>query len=196
MIAGVVLAAGTSSRVGRPKMILPLGGRPVLQHVLDAAVAAGLEEIAVVLGHSADQIQREVEIRPPARAVINPDYESGQSSSLRAGLRALGPAARAAVILLGDQPGMGAEAIRRVIAEYGRTGGAVVQAYYRGARGHPVLLDRRVWADAEKVEGDRGARDLIERHPEWVVPVEFDREAPPDIDCWEDYERVRRGSGA
>ena len=81
MIAGVVLAAGTSSRLGRPKQLLPLQGKPLTQHVIDATIAAGLDEVVVVLGHAAEEVEAGLELPPPARAVVNPDYEAGQSSS-------------------------------------------------------------------------------------------------------------------
>ncbi len=191
MIAGVVLAAGTSSRLaGRLKQLLPLGGRPITQHVIDAALAAGLDDVVVVLGHKAEEVRAGLELRPPARAVVNPDFQAGQSSSLRAGLRSLGPDIQAALILLGDQPGVSREVIRAVMEAYDRTGGPVVRASYGGRAGHPVLLDRRVWAEVEAVEGDRGARDLMEQHPDWVVSLELGGHPPADVDTWSDYLRL------
>ncbi len=152
MIAGVVLAAGTSSRLGgRLKQLLPLGGRPITQHVINAAVAAGLDDVVVVLGHKAEEVRGGLELRPPARAVVNPDYASGQSSSLRTGLHALGDDIGAALILLGDQPGIRLEAIRTVMRVYERTGGPVVRASYSGQSGHPVLFERSVWAELGKL---------------------------------------------
>ncbi len=190
MIAAVILAAGTSSRVGRPKQLLLFQGRPIIQHVIDAATAAKVDEIIVVLGHAAEEVLSGFELRPPARVVINPDYEAGQSASLRIGLRSLGHHVKAAVILLGDQPGVSIEAIRAVVDAYERTGERVVRAVYGGEPGHPVLFDRRVWREAEAIEGDRGARDLLAQHPEWVVEVPFEGKPPPDLDTWDDYKRL------
>lgn len=190
MISGVVLAAGTSSRLGRPKQLLPLHGRPLLQHVVDAAAAAGLDEVLVVLGHGAAEVEAALRLPPAARTVGCPDYREGQSASLRTGLAAAAPEARAAVVLLGDQPTVDADAIRAVIEAYGATGGPVVQARYDGRPGHPVLLDRRVWGEMEKVRGDRGARDVLVEHAEWVVPVDLPGEPPPDVDTRADYERL------
>ncbi len=127
---------------------------------------------------------------PPARALLNPDYLQGQSSSLRAGLRAAGPDIRGAVILLGDQPTVGVEAIRAVMAEYERRGGPVVRAMYGGEPGHPVLIDRSLWSYVEAIAGDIGARELLADHPDWVVPVAVAGERPHDIDSWEDYQRL------
>ena len=190
MIAGVVLAAGTSSRLGRPKQLLPLQGKPLTQHVVDATIAAGLDEVVVVLGHAAEEVEAGLELPPPARAVVNPDYEAGQSSSLRTGLRALGPDVKAAVILLGDQPGIQFDVIRRVVRVYEDTGDPVVRASYEGKLGHPVLFDRKLWSELQQVEGDRGARDLLAAHPEWVATVEVKGDPPGDVDDWDDYERV------
>jgi molybdenum cofactor cytidylyltransferase len=190
VIAGVILAAGTSSRLGRPKQLLALGDRTVLQHVVDAAGAADLDDIVVVLGHRADEVEASLRLPASARVVVNLEYGSGQASSLRAGLRALGAENRATMVLLGDQPGVSPEAIEAVAAAYRRTGGPVVQASYGGRPGHPVLLDRRVWPEVDDVSGDIGARDLLAGHPEWVVTAEVPGDPPPDLDTWEDYRRL------
>lgn len=190
MISGVVLAAGTSLRLGRPKQLLAYHGSPLTQHVIDAAIAAGLDDVIVVLGERAEEMLAQLALPPPARAVLNPDYLQGQSSSLRAGLRAVGPESRAAVILLGDQPTVGVEAIRAVRAEYERRGGPVVRATYGGEPGHPVLIDRSVWSYVEAIAGDVGARELLADHPDWVVPVAVAGERPHDVDSWEDYQRL------
>lgn len=191
MISGVVLAGGMSSRLGQPKQLLEWGGRPVLQHVLDVAARAGLDEVILVLGHAAAAVSSAVRLPPTGRIVLNPEFATGQSSSLKAGLRAASAQAQAAVVLLGDQPRIGADAIRAIVEAYRQTGALVVQARYRGVPGHPVLLDRGVWAEVEAVEGDRGARDLLASHPEWMHRVDFETELPADIDTWEDYERLK-----
>ncbi len=190
MIAGVVLAAGTSSRLGRPKQLLPLQGKPLTQHVIDATIAAGLDEVVVVLGHAAEEVKAGLELPPQARIVVNPEYEAGQSTSLRTGLGALGPDVKAAVVLLGDQPGIKANVIRSVVDAYRQSGGPVVRASYEGKPGHPVLFDRKLWSELQQVEGDRGARDLLAAHPEWVATVEVKGDPPGDVDDWDDYERV------
>jgi molybdenum cofactor cytidylyltransferase len=191
VISGIVLAGGMSSRLGQPKQLLELGGRPVLQYVLDAAARAGLDELVVVLGHAADRVSSAIHLPEGARSVLNPDFATGQASSLRVGLRAASPESQAALILLGDQPRIRAEVIRSIVEAYRRTGALMVQARYRGTPGHPVLMDRGVWAQVEAVEGDRGARDLLAAHPEWIHRVDFDAPLPADIDTWEDYERVK-----
>ena len=193
MVTGIVLAGGTSSRLGRPKQLLELEGRPVLQHVVDAARAAGLEEVVVVLGHKADEIATAIELPPSARTTFNPRYAEGQSTSLAAGLSAASPGSRAAVVLLGDQPRLGADVIRAVVETYRRTGAKVVRASWGGTPSHPVLFDRGVWEAVQAVEGDRGARDLLEANPDWEVRVEVGEAPPGDLDTWDDYERLKAG---
>jgi molybdenum cofactor cytidylyltransferase len=194
-ISGVVLSAGSSTRLGRPKQLLPLRGRPLLQHVLDAAAAADLHEVVVVLGHRAAQIS-EALVRPPrGRVVVNPAHDRGQSTSLRAGLAALGPEVGAALVLLGDQPEVRVEAIRAVRAAWEAGQGPVVRAAYGGRPGHPLVLDRSLWPAIAELEGDLGAREAVRAHPDWVAAVEVGGEPPPDVDTEKDYERLLRRAG-
>jgi molybdenum cofactor cytidylyltransferase len=194
MISGVVLAAGTSSRLGRPKQLLDLGGRPVLQHVVDAAVGAGLDEVVIVLGHAAREVASAVPPRGRVRIAVNPDFAEGQSSSLKVGLRAVDQSSEAVVILLGDQPGVRADAISAVVRGWreGRSeAAAIVQASYGGRPAHPTLIGRPLWTEVGRIGGDQGARALISRHPERRQLVEVDGDPPDDIDTEEDYRRVR-----
>jgi molybdenum cofactor cytidylyltransferase len=190
-VTGIVLAAGTSSRLGRPKQLLDLAGRPVLQHVVETLHSAPVDEIVVVLGHRAEEIAAAVPPNDRVRLATNPDFGSGQSTSLRAGLRAAGDRSQAAVILLGDQPGMRAEAVTAVIEAWGSGRGPAVQATYGGVPGHPVLFDRSIWTELERAEGDEGARGLLASHPKWRALVEVGGSPPLDIDNEDDYARVR-----
>lgn len=195
MISGIVLAGGTSSRLGAgtgwPKQLLDLGGRPLLQHTVDAALAAGLDELVVVLGYMAPDVAAAVTLPAGARSVVNPDFATGQASSLRVGLEAASAQADAALILLGDMPGMRPEDIQAVADAFRGGAGPVVQARYRGVPSHPVLFARAVWPDLLAVEGDTGAREVMKAHPEWVTRVDVDADLPPDLDTMEDYERLR-----
>lgn len=193
MIAGVILAAGASSRLGTPKQLLPLDGRPLLQHVIDVAATVGLEPIVVVLGYRAADVEAALRLPDDARIVDNPDYSEGQSSSLRRGLAALEPDVGAAAILMGDQPRIRPEAIRDAVETYRRTGAPVVRTHYRGRPGHPVVLDRSAWPALMAETKDRGARGVLAAHPEWVVPLDRDEDPPADIDTREDYDRLIGG---
>lgn len=187
------MAAGASSRLGQPKQLLELNGQPLLQHAVDAAEGAGLSEVLVVLGHRFEEVAAALRLGPGTAAVVNQDYALGQATSLRAGLRAAHPGSDAALVILGDQPALTSRVLRTVADVYRQTGAPVVQASYDGCPGHPVLFDRRVWADLETIEGDRGARELLRQHPEWVTQVELGGEVPADLDTWQDYERMSGG---
>ena len=194
-VAGIVLAAGKGSRLDATKQLLPLQGRPLLVHVVRAAEASSLAEVVVVLGHDAGRVAAAL---PPGRACVihNPRYDEGQSTSLQAGLRALGKDIEAALVLLGDQPGVRTEVIDAVAAAYGAAHPAgatgshplVVIPTYGGQDGHPVLLDRALWPEVMAVQGDQGARAVIRAHAEAVlrVPVD-DGPPPPDVDTADDY---------
>lgn len=202
LLCGVVLAAGASTRMGRAKQLLPLRGRPLLQHVLDAAAAAGLDEIVLVLGPRAAEIGPALTLPRDrvVRVVDDPLCASGQAASLRAGLQAADPRAAAAVVLLGDQPGVTAALIERVVAAF-REGGAPaarpVYAAAGGARtpGHPVVLARRLWPALATLHGDEGARALLAAHPEWLFEVEIEGEPPADVDTHDDYRRALEAVG-
>jgi molybdenum cofactor cytidylyltransferase len=187
MIAGIILAAGASTRLGRPKQLLDLGGRPLLSHVLAHAAASDLDEVVLVLGHDAVHIANAVG-EWGQRVVINPDYAAGQSTSLRLGLQSIDPTAEAAMFLLGDQPQVAAAIINAVIHHFRATGGPIVAPTYAGARGNPVLFARRLFPDLAHIRGDTGARALLAAHPDLIqtVPVSPDP-PPPDVDTEDDY---------
>ena len=196
VIAGVVLAAGSSSRIGSTKQLLSYRGLPLLQHAVDGAARADLAELIVVLGHAAHEILREIRFPPGAKSVVNSDYAAGQSSSLRVGLQTASPEADAAMIFLGDQPEVPVEAVRAVVRLLEETGGPVVQAVYRGHPGHPVLLDRSVWKKVSEARGDRGAGPILSAHPEWVIRCSLDLPLPAEVDTLRDLELLRQGESS
>ena len=187
MISGIVLAAGASSRMGSRKQLLPYRGQPLLQHVVDVLGETELDEVVVVLGHAASEISEALRLPPIARVALNPGFSTGQSSSLKAGLRAASDRTDAAMILLGDQPDVPSEAILAVRRAYLEIGGPVVRVKYRGQPGHPVLLDRSIWTEVMAPSGDRGAGPALERHPEWVTWVDVDLPPPLEVDTPHDY---------
>ncbi len=194
-LSGIVLAAGMSLRLGPPKQLLPVGDRCLLRCVLDAALASRLDEVVVVLGHRADEVRAALAYESESRVslVVNHEYAAGQSTSLRCGLRAADARARAAAILLGDQPGVGPERIDSVIAAFlagGRPAARPIYPDAADAPGHPVLLAREIWSEVEALSGDQGARALFEKHSERLLTIPIEGPPPPDIDTWEDHRRL------
>ncbi|MET7572238.1 nucleotidyltransferase family protein [Streptomyces sp. NPDC005492] len=183
-VAGLLLAAGGGRRLGgRPKALLEHRGRPLVEHAVGVLRAAGLTRVHVVLGARADAVRERAELTDCV-VVENPQWEQGMGSSLRAGLDSLaGTGARAALVSLVDQPGIGAEAVARVLAGY-RSQESLVSAAYDGVRGHPVLFGAAHWAGiAESATGDRGARAYLKAHTDAVTLVECgDAAEPYDID--------------
>lgn len=189
-VSGIVLAGGSSSRLGTPKQLLDFKGRPLLQHAVDAMEKSGLYDVVVVLGHRAEDVAAAIQIGPGTRTVVNPDYAQGQATSLRTGLTAVDERSDAVVVILGDQPAVSALMVRTIAETYLATGGKVVQATFGGKPNHPTLFEKELWPQLQAIEGDKGAREVLKNHPEWVVRVELGGEVPPDLDTWEDYERL------
>ncbi|MEV6177759.1 nucleotidyltransferase family protein [Streptomyces sp. NPDC052016] len=187
-VAGVLLAAGGGRRLGgRPKALLTHRGRPLVEYAVQVLRAAGCARVHVVLGAAADTVRERARL-DGCVLVTNPEWERGMGSSLRAGLDSLaGTGARAALVSLVDQPGIGAEAMARVLGAYGDES-SLASATYRGLRGHPVLLGAAHWAGvAATATGDRGARAYLKAHVEAITLVECGDVAQPfDIDTAED----------
>lgn len=186
-VAGIVLAAGGSRRFGRPKPLLPWGEQTLLAHILDQVASLGLHDLVVVTGAAGDAVARVVAQR--ARVAHNPEWERGQSTSLRAGLRALRPDAAAALFFLADQPEAHPEVAQQLIARWRTTRALAVAPRYQGERGTPVLFDRRAFAELSALEGDVGGCVLLARHSAEVAWVDVPDPPPLDVDTPEEYYR-------
>lgn len=183
--AAVVLAAGAGSRFGGPghKLAADLHGTTVSGHAVRSALAAGLGEVVVVVGSRPD-----LDLPTGVTALVNDAWRDGQGSSLRCALDWAGPRGFDAVVVgLGDQPGLDPVAWRRVAAA---TATPLAVATYDGRRGHPVRLGRATWALLDE-RRDRGARDLLAGHPDWVTEVACPGD-PGDIDTVADLDGWRR----
>lgn len=192
-VAGLLLAAGEGSRLGRPKALVEVGGQTLAERGVTLLRDGGADPVLIVTG----AVPLEV---PSAHAVDNPDWRTGMGSSLAAGLRALGAGGTpvtgdldrsAVVVALADQPLVGAEAVRRLIAAW-RDGASVAVAAYDGKPRNPVLIAREHWDSViELAAGDTGARPFLRAHPELVRLVECgDTGSPYDVDTPEDLARV------
>lgn len=190
MIAGVVLAAGLSRRMGQAKLLLPLGGRPVIRLAVDRVLAGGVDMVVVVTGTEHPAV--EAALRGlQVQLTVNPSPEAGQGTSICVGIGALRSEVDAALIALGDQPFLPPEVIPALLAAFRRTAKAIVAPRYREGRGNPVLFAREVFFELLQLSGDQGARAVVERDPDRVALVDFDFPMPQDLDTPEDYERLR-----
>jgi len=194
-VSAILLAAGAGSRFGGGKLLAKLGGQPLIEATLENLRDAPVDETIVVVGADAERF-REICERYGVRALENEDWERGQSTSVLAGLRACGEEARAAVVLLGDQPLVGAGAVERLVAAFAEEAKVVV-ATYGGRRRNPVLFSREIWPLLEaELAGDEGARSVLRRHPELVVEVQCDGVGDPaDVDTREDLRRLEEMRG-
>jgi molybdenum cofactor cytidylyltransferase len=189
-IAAIILAAGSASRMGRPKQLLDWDGRPLVRVVAEQALAASLGQVLVVVGAAHDAVTAAL-AGLPLRIVANPDYAVGQSTSLRLGVAALGPDVAAALVMLGDQPFVTPAILGRIIAEWRSSGASIVAPVYAGQRGNPVLFARVVFPELLAITGDQGARGVLAANPARVRLAAFDDDRPlADIDTPEDYQRL------
>ena len=193
MIAGLVLAAGGSRRLGRPKQLEPWGdGETLLGSVVAATRDFGLDEIWIVLGAEAERVMAEVDL-DDFGIVENPEWEEGLASSLRAGLDAITRSSKAdaALVVLGDQPGVPKEVVERLVDRRARSKAMAIVPKYRYLWGNPVLIDRALWPRLMSLTGDDGAKRLLEAHPEWVDEVWFESLPPRDVDTAADVRDLR-----
>lgn len=189
MISAILLAAGESKRMGRPKQLLEWRGKTLLQHSLESLVNSDADEIILVLGHEADRIRKTLPALP-IKIVINPDYKQGMASSLRRGLLAMDPQSEAFLVLLADQPGIGPEIINDLIRAFQQADPkqGIVRPVHGGLRGHPVLFGVRYLPEALQLQGDVGARRILMNHPEDILSIDVEADSVlNDIDTPDEY---------
>jgi molybdenum cofactor cytidylyltransferase len=201
LISAIVLAAGLSSRMGKPKLVLPLKGRPVLGRVLTVLRRSKVDEIVVVLGSEAELVRKKIRFKGE-KVVVNPRYVRGMSTSIRAGLEGVSRGADAAVIVLGDQPLLSSSVVDILVDAFLSKRAPIIVPAYRGQRGNPVLFSRSVFPEIMKIDGDRGAKSVIDAHGNEVLEVEVrDAGVILDVDTPSDLRRAaglrrRRTRGA
>ncbi len=187
--AGIILAGGRSSRFGQPKMLMDWHGKPLVRHVAECALWAGLDQVIVVTG-AVDQPLREALSGLRVEFVHNSAWEVGQSTSVRAGVGALAYDIGSAIFLLADQPLVPPELLRKLIDRHEITQAAVVAPRVAGRRANPVLFDRVIFSQLWELEGDVGGRAILNQYP--VEYVDWaDDNLLLDIDTPEDYARLQ-----
>ena len=187
-VAGLVLAAGGSKRLGQPKQLLPFGSATLLDHVLDTARSSHFDQLLCVVGGGGDVVGARVDLRG-IEVVENRQFGEGCSSSIAAALGAVAERAEALVLMLGDQPGITAEAVTELIARRGRA--PLAACAYTDGRGHPLAFARDIFGDLASLHGDKGVWKLLDRHAEEVIDVPVAGSIPRDVDTWEDYMAVQ-----
>ena len=188
----VILAAGASARMGTPKQLLPVGGRPLIVRAAEAALASGVWPVVVVLGANADQI-RPVLVRLPVLTVENPAWPEGMASSIRVGIAALSQLSRSlegAVVALCDQPAFSAGTIAQLIAAQRETGRGIAAARYGGRQGAPALFLRAHFPALVALTGEEGARTLLNDDLATVAAVDLP-DLAVDLDTPADYAALR-----
>jgi molybdenum cofactor cytidylyltransferase len=187
-IAGVILAAGASSRMGQPKVLLEWQGETLIHRAAHTALAAGLNPVIIVTGAIHSQIEHTLSDLP-VQLVYNPNWQSGQSTSVRAGVNALPNNTRAVVFLLGDQPFVTPDLIQKLIETYQKTEPEILAPYVNQKRINPVIFDRSVFLHLLELQGDAGARSLFSQFPPAAMPWDDERVAF-DIDTPDDYAKL------
>jgi len=189
-VCGLVLGAGGSQRLGRPKQLLPYGDGTLLGHVVGVARACRLDQTVVALGGSAGEVRASVDLAG-ADVVVNDAYGAGCSSSIAAALRSVDPRCEVIVLLLGDQPGVSADTVAALLA--GRGDAPLAVCRYDDGRGHPIAFARSVFGALADLHGDKGVWRLLDQRAGDVTEVPIAGPIPPDVDTPEDYRAVLAG---
>jgi molybdenum cofactor cytidylyltransferase len=187
-VAGLVLAAGGSSRLGQPKQLLPFGRATLLDHTLSTARGCRFSQLLVAIGGAADEVRTRVDLSG-TQVVVNDGYGAGCSSSIAAAMAALDPRADLLVLLLGDQPGVTPDTVAELLA--GRGDAALSVCRYDDGLGHPFCFSRALFETLLALHGDKAVWKLVAAGGDAVAKVHVAGPVPIDVDTWADYEAVR-----
>jgi len=190
----IILGAGNSSRLGRPKQLLPYQGKTLLAHVVEESLAADLQPVVVVTGAHRAEIENSLQGQPVAIA-YNPDWETGMASGIVAGLRkvlSIEPHLPGLIVAVCDQPYISAELLGSLIKKQAVSGKGLIASVYSETMGTPVLFDDRYFTELSFLSGDAGAKQLLKRYPDDVATVPFPK-GSIDIDTEEDFQTLAFG---
>jgi len=189
-VAAVVLAAGSSSRMGRNKLLLDVGGETLVRRAVRAALGGGVDQVVVVLGHEEARVRAELSgLR--CLAVVNPDHAEGAGTSVRTGVRQVAADIDALIVVLADMPFVTAEMIATLVARYRATGAPLVVSHYGEVQAPPTLYDRALFEELLAIPGERCAKQVVRRHEQEAAVVDWPEGALRDIDVPADYDGVR-----
>ncbi|MGI9075816.1 MAG: nucleotidyltransferase family protein [Gemmatimonadaceae bacterium] len=189
-----MLAAGQGIRFGSQKLLVPIAGMPLVRLTVENVLAADVQEVVVVVGRDADSVRTALS-GLPVRFAENPNYADGMSTSVRVGIDALAAGTNAALIALGDQPGVTLGIANRLIEAQRISGKPIVVPVYAGQRGTPVLFRSDIFPELGAIHGDQGARELVMSDLRRVEMVDFPFAPPGDVDTREDYSVLLRLMG-
>lgn len=193
--AGIILAAGRSSRFGPPKQLLELRGKYLLEHALSAALESRLNHVVLVLGHLHQKILRKLGDcfrESHLQVVVNHRYHEGQSRSIQAGLLKIRKTYPAVMFLLGDQPMLDSSTINYMLDRFHSSDKDICVPVCRGKRGNPTIFNSAMYEQLLAIEGDIGARDIIKANPERVLRIEIENSLCFfDIDSQKDFEQLQ-----
>lgn len=191
-VAGIILAAGQGSRMGKTKQLLSFQGKTILEQVIDNALKSNLHQVIVVIGHDAHEIQRRIDLSC-VEFVLNEDYEKGQSSSLKKGVAAASPECEAAMFLLADQPLVGGDIIDFMIQAFLQKNPPIAVPVCNNKRGNPVIIHRDLFPQLQTLTQDTGARVLFHKYQDKILRIEVEDDAVLfDVDTWEDYQKLQK----
>lgn len=191
-VTGLVLGAGGSTRLGRPKQLLPYGDKTLLDHTLATARACDFDQLVVPIGGAAAEVQERVDLSG-AEVVVNYAYGSGCSSSIAAALGTVDPRCEVLVLMLGDQPGVTPATVQALLD--GRGDAPLAVCRYDDGRGHPLAFDRSVFGALLELHGDKGVWRLLDERAADVAEVRIPGPIPLDVDTLEDYQAVLAAAG-
>jgi molybdenum cofactor cytidylyltransferase len=187
MFCAIILAAGTSSRMGQPKLLLPFGNKTIIESVLQNVLESKADNTLVVLGANRENIEKKIK-KYPVNITVNPNFSNGMLSSVICGINVLAPSVQAVVVVLGDQPSISSSTINTLIGQYQKTRKGIILPVYKGRRGHPILLDIKYKKKIKSLNQNIGLRELIHKHPEDILEVKVTNGSVlQDIDTPDDY---------
>lgn len=189
MIWAVILAAGESKRMGKPKLLLPFGEKSIIESIIESVLESRVKNVIVILGSERKRIEDKIK-GFSVKITYNPDFRKGMLSSVQCGFRTVPEDGQAVLIVLSDQPGIKSEVIDNLVDAYFESSKGIVLPVYQGERGHPVLIDMKYRQEVENLSPDIGLRGIVYSHPEDVIEVKVDTPSIlMDIDDEADYSR-------
>ena len=187
MISAIILAAGESKRMGKPKLLMPLGKSTILEQTIDNLLNSAVGEVTIVLGHRAGEMVKKIASKP-VKIAENRNYRQGMSTSIITGLNLIDDRAEAVMLVLADQPFVDSQTINSLIEQFHAHNKGIVFPAYQGRRGHPIIFSIKYKAELLSLKGDIGGREIIEKHPDDTLKVAVNSPSINiDIDTLSDY---------